>query len=315
MLVRGHPFDLLSGIGRSTGAFVEEADYVQAVKYARAESVEEAVSLLQDGGAGARPLAGGTDVIVQARERTRDIDLFVDIKHISEVVAIEHGGDGSLTIGAATPCYEIYGDDSIAENFPILVDSTSLIGGTAIQGRASLGGNLCNSSPAADGIPSLVVLEAQVEIAGPNGRRTVAVEDFCTGPGQNVLGSGEFVVKLHFPAPAEGSGARFLRFIPRNEMDIAVANAATQLRLDRDGNVSWARVSVGAVAPTPLLVADAAAAIVGQPLSEETIAAAAAASSAAATPITDMRGNIRQRVHLAGVLTERTIRQAAERAA
>lgn len=288
---------------------------MQAVKYARAESVEEAVSLLQDGGDGARPLAGGTDVIVQARERTRDIDLFVDIKHIPEVVNISHGDDGGLTIGAATPCYQIYGDESIAENFPILVDSTSLIGGTAIQGRASLGGNLCNSSPAADGIPSLIVLEAQVEIAGPNGRRTVAVEDFCTGPGQNVLADGEFVVKLHFPPPAEGSGARFLRFIPRNEMDIAVANAATQLRLDGDGNVTWARVAVGAVAPIPLLVSGAADAIVGQALSEETIAAAAAASSAAANPITDMRGSIRQRVHLAGVLTERTIRQAAERAA
>ena len=288
---------------------------MQAVKYARAGSVEEAVSLLQDGGDGARPLAGGTDVIVQARERTRDIDLFVDIKHIPEVVGISHGDDGSLTIGAATPCYQIYGDETIAANFPILVDSTSLIGGTAIQGRASLGGNLCNSSPAADGIPSLIVLEAQVEIAGPNGRRTVAVEDFCTAPGRNVLESGEFAVSLHFPAPAEGSGARFLRFIPRNEMDIAVTNAATQLRLDGDGNVTWARVSVGAVAPTPLLVSEAADAIVGQPLSEETIAAAAAASSAAANPITDMRGSIRQRVHLAGVLTERTIRQAAERAA
>ena len=288
---------------------------MQAVKYARAESVEEAVSLLQDGGDGARPLAGGTDVIVQARERTRDIDLFVDIKHIPEVVAIEHNGDGSLTIGAATPCYEIYGDESISERFPILVDSTSLIGGTAIQGRASLGGNLCNSSPAADGIPSLIVLEAEVVIAGPNGRRTVAVEDFCTAPGRNVLADGEFVVKLNFPAPAEGSGARFLRFIPRNEMDIAVVNAATQLRLDGDGSVTWARVAVGAVAPTPLLVADAASALVGQPLSEDSIAAAAAASSAAANPITDMRGSIRQRVHLAGVLTERTIRQAAERAA
>ena len=293
----------------------EEAEFVQAVKYARAGSVEEAVSLLQDGGDTARPLAGGTDVIVQARERTRDIDLFVDIKHIPELISIEYSADSGLTIGAATPCYQIYGDSTISELYPALVDSTTLIGGTAIQGRASLGGNLCNSSPAADGIPSLIVLEAQVEIAGPNGRRTVAVEDFCTSPGRNVLGDGEFVVKLHFPAPAEGSGARFLRFIPRNEMDIAVANAATQVRLAADGTVTWARVSVGAIAPTPLLVSDAADALVGQPLSEETIAAAAAASSAVANPITDMRGSIRQRVHLAGVLTERTIRQAAERAA
>ncbi len=288
---------------------------MQAVKYARAESVEEAVRLLQEGGEGARPLAGGTDVIVQARERTRDIDLFVDIKHIPELIGIDYSDDSGLTIGAATPCYQIYGDATVQEKYPILVDSTSLIGGTAIQGRASLGGNLCNSSPAADGIPSLIVLEGQVEIAGPNGRRTVPVEDFCTSPGRNVLASGEFVVSMSFPAPAAGSGARFLRFIPRNEMDIAVTNAATQLRLNGDGSVAWARVSIGAVAPTPLLVSDAAEALVGRPLSEDSIAAAAAASRDAANPIDDMRGSIRQRVHLAGVLTERTIRQAAERAA
>lgn len=288
---------------------------MQAVKYARAHSVEEAISLLQEGGADARPLAGGTDVIVQARERTRKISLFVDIKHIPELIGIEYSDADGLTIGAATPCYQLYNDDNVAERYPALVDSASLIGGTAIQGRASLGGNLCNSSPAADGIPSLIVLEGQVHIAGPNGSRSVAVEDFCTAPGRNVLGDGEFVTKLSFPAPADGSGARFLRFIPRNEMDIAVTNAATQLRLDADGNVNWARVSLGAVAPTPLLVAAAADALVGQPLSEESIAAAADASRAAAKPIDDMRGSIRQRVHLAGVLTERTIRQAAERAA
>ena len=288
---------------------------MQAVKYARAESVEEAVNLLQAGGDGARPLAGGTDVIVQARERTRDIDLFVDIKHIPELIGIEYSDAAGLTIGAATPCHQIYGDAVVQERYPILVDSTSLIGGTAIQGRASLGGNLCNSSPAADAIPSLIVLEGQVQIAGPSGRRAVAVEDFCTAPGRNVLERGEFVVSLSFPAPADGSGARFLRFIPRNEMDIAVTNAATQLRFNGDGSVAWARVSVGAVAPTPLLVSDAADALVGRPLSEDSIAAAAAASRSAANPIDDMRGSIRQRVHLAGVLTERTIRQAAERAA
>ena len=287
---------------------------MQAVKYVRAASVDEASRLLQEGGQGARVLAGGTDVIVQARERTRDIDLFVDIKHIPETMSIAYDASDGLTIGAAAPCYEIYGSETVRDLYPSLVDSTSLIGGTAIQGRASLGGNLCNSSPAADGIPTLIVLEATVEIAGPNGRRSVPVEDFCTAPGRNVLGDGEFVVSLRFPPPAAGSGARFLRFIPRNEMDIAVTNAATQLRIE-NGSVAWARVAIGAVAPTPLLVADAAAALVGQPLSEATIEAAAAASRAAASPIDDMRGSIRQRRHLAGVLTERTIRQAAERAA
>ena len=286
---------------------------MQAVKYARASSVDDAIRLIQEGGDGARVLAGGTDVIVQARERTRNVDLFVDIKHLDEAMALSYDPSDGLTIGAATPCYRIYGDDTVRELYPALVDSCSLIGGTAIQGRASLGGNLCNSSPAADGIPSLIVLGAQVEIAGPNGRRTVAVEDFCTAPGRNVLGDGEFAVALHFPPPAEGSGARFLRFIPRNEMDIAVTNAATSLTI-ADGVVTDARVAIGAVAPTPLLVADAAAALIGQALSDDTIEAAAAASRAAANPIDDMRGSIRQRRHLAGVLTERTIRDAAERA-
>ena len=292
---------------------VEEASNVQAVKYARAATVEEASDLLRGGG-DAVILAGGTDVIVQARERVRNIDLFVDIKHIPETMELSYDRADGLTVGAATPCHQIYGDEAVRELYPALVDSTTLIGGTAIQGRASLGGNLCNSSPAADTIPTLIVLEAQVEIAGPGGRRSVAVEDFCTGPGRNVLDEGEFVVSLRFPPPAENSGARFIRFIPRNEMDIAVANAATQLRFE-GGSVAWARVAIGAVAPTPLLVAEAGEALVGRPLSDESIAAAAAASRAAASPIDDMRGSIRQRVHLAGVLTERTIRQAAERAA
>ena len=286
---------------------------MQAVKYARAASIDEAARLLLEGG-DAVVLAGGTDVIVQARERVRNIDLFVDIKQIPEVMELSYNAADGLTVGAATPCYQIYGDEQVRTLYPALVDSATLIGGTAIQGRASLGGNLCNSSPAADTIPTLIVLEATVEIAGPNGRRSVPVEEFCTGPGRNVLEKGELVVALRFPPPAENSGARFLRFIPRNEMDIAVTNAATQLRFD-NGSVAWARVSIGAVAPTPLLVADAAEALVGKPLSDETIAAAAAAARAAANPITDMRGSIRQRVHLAGVLAERTIRQAAERAA
>ena len=286
---------------------------MQAVKYARAGSVDDAVQMLQEHGAGARVLAGGTDVIVQARERTRDIDVFVDIKHISDVMQLSFDADAGLTIGAATPCYQIYNDATVQEQYPALVDSTSLIGGTAIQGRASLGGNLCNSSPAADGIPTLIVHETTVRIAGPGGTREVPVEGFCTGPGQNVLEAGEFVVSLQLPAPRANSGAHFLRFIPRNEMDIAVVNSATQLQFDGD-SVSWARVALGATAPTPLLVPDAAAALVGQPLSDDTIAAAAAAAKEAASPIDDMRGSIKQRKHLASVLTERTIRGAAERA-
>jgi carbon-monoxide dehydrogenase medium subunit len=286
---------------------------MQKVKYARANSVDEAISLLDKGGITARPLAGGTDIIVQARERRRKVELFVDIKPIPETQEIAYDAKEGLTIGAATPAYRIYNDETVKKLYPALVDAVHVIGGTAIQGRASLGGNLCNSGPAADSVPAMIVLEGVAEVAGPKGRRTVRIEDFNTGPGQNVLQTGEFVVSIHFPPPAPNSGASWDRFIPRNEMDIAVVNAGVQLRFE-GGNVSWAKVAIGAVAPTALVVPEAAAALVGKPLSDQTIAAAGEAAKAASKPIDDMRGSIRQRKHLVDVYVQRMIRKAAERA-
>ena len=286
---------------------------MQDLRYARASSVVDAVRLLTDGGPTGRILAGGTDVIVQARERTREISLFVDVKHVPEAMEIHSTNGAGLSIGAATPCYRIYNDADVQRDYPALVDATSLIGGKAIQGRASLGGNLCNSSPAADGVPPLIALGATAVIAGPSGERRVPVEEFTTGPGQNVLDIGELVVSLEVPAPQPSSGVRFLRFIPRNEMDIAVVNVASALSFDGD-TVTKARIVVGAAAPTTILVEEAAQALVGQPLSDETIANAAAAARAAVRPIDDMRGSIKQRRHLAGVLTKRTLQDAARRA-
>ncbi|MEE8422372.1 MAG: xanthine dehydrogenase family protein subunit M [Dehalococcoidia bacterium] len=286
---------------------------MQALKYTRASSIDEAIQLLRDGGPTARVLAGGTDVIVAARERRLDVDLFIDVKHVPETMALTFDAADGLTVGAAVPCYRIYEHEAVREHYPALIDATTVIGGRAIQGRASLGGNLCNSSPAADSIPAMIVLSASANIVGPSGERSVSVAQFCTGPGQNVLEAGEFVVSIHFPPPAPSSGAAWQRFIPRNEMDIAVANAATQLQFDGDA-VASARISIGAVAPTPLFVEEAGAALAGGPLTVESIAAAAAAARAAASPIDDMRGSIKQRRHLVGVLTERTIRDSASRA-
>ncbi len=286
---------------------------MQALKVVRPTTIQEAIEHLNNGGDSARPLAGGTDVIVLARMRRQKIDLLVDIKQIPELMAIEWKPGSGLMIGAATPCYQIYGDANIREQYPAIIDSASLIGGTGIQGRASFGGNLCNSSPSADAIPTQIVLEATANIIGPNGERSVPVEDFCTGPGLNVLQQGEFLVSLSFPEPEPGSGARFLRFIPRNEMDIAVCNVASAVKMDGD-TVRWARISLGAVAPTPLLVQSAADALIGNALTDETIAAAAEAAKAAASPIDDMRGSIKQRKHLSAVLTTRTLKQAAARA-
>jgi carbon-monoxide dehydrogenase medium subunit len=288
---------------------------MQARDYVAPATVDEAVSVLASKGGSARPLAGGTDIIIMVRENRRPVETFVDVKKIPELLDVTLRPDGSLRVGAAATCVRLYRDAEIRRRFPAIIDSAELIGGMQIQSRASFGGNLCNSSPAADSIPTMIALSATAEIAGPNGRRSVPVASFCTGPGQNVLQAGEILVAIEFPAPPAHSGAAFERFIPRNEMDIAVTNAAASVVLSADGaRFESGLVSIGAVAPTPLLVAAAGAALAGQPVNEETIGRAADAARAAARPITDMRGSVAQRRHLAGVLTANVIRTAVERA-
>lgn len=288
---------------------------MRAIQYAAPESIREAAALLGEFGARARVLAGGTDLIVQAREYVREIDLMVDGKQIPELMDLSFHPEKGLTLGAAVPCYRIYGDPAVVRHYPGLIDAVSLIGGTAIQGRASVGGNLCNSGPAADSIPPLIVLSATARIAGPGGERSVPVEEFCTGPGRNVLQNNEFLVSLQLPPPRPHSGARYLRFIPRNEMDIAEVGAGASVVLNAAGDrFESARIALGAVAPTPLFVADAGNALAGQPVTDEAIAEAAAIAQAAARPITDMRGTAEHRRHLVGVLTRRALRGAVERA-
>lgn len=288
---------------------------MHAFDYIAAQTVDEATWLLAAKGAQARVLAGGTDLIVQLREGRRRLELVVDIKKIPDVNVLSYSPSTGLQIGSAVPCHKIYGDATIANAYPGLMDAFTLVGGTQIQGRASVGGNLCNSSPAADTIPTLIAHSATCIIAGPNGRRELPVEQFCTAPGRNVLADGEFLVALRFPAPARNSGGRYLRFIPRNEMDIAVVGVGTSITLGDDrSTVTAARIALGAVAATPLFAEAAGAALVGKPLSDTTIAAAAEAAQAIARPISDMRGTIEQRRHLVGVLTRRTIQGAVARA-
>lgn len=288
---------------------------MQAFEYAIPQTVDEAVSLLASKGDQARVLAGGTDLIVQLREGRRRLDVVVDVKKIAETNELSYDPTTGLRLGAAVPCHRIYGNAAIAQAYPGLMDAFTLVGGIQIQGRASVGGNLCNSSPAADTIPTLIVHHATCVIAGPNGRREVPVEQFCTAPGRNVLERGEFLVALRIPAPPRNFGAHYQRFIPRNEMDIAVVGVGSAVVLGNDRNtVTAARIALGAVAPTPLLAEAAAAALVGKPISEATINAAAEAARAIARPISDMRGTVEQRRHLVGVLTRRTLQGAIARA-
>ena len=288
---------------------------MQDFEYISARTVDEAVSLLAEKGKQARVLAGGTDILVQLRSGRRRIERLVDIKEIPEVNELSYGTQAGLVLGSAVPCYRIYQDETVSDVYPGLIDAAAMIGGIQIQGRASVGGNLCNAAPSADCIPSLVVLGATCLIAGPNGTRDVRVEDFCTAPSQSVLEDGEILVSLRMPPPVDHSGAHYLRFIPRNEMDIAVAGVGSSVVLDGDGkSVVSARISLASVAPTPLFVKEAGAALEGKEISDDAIEAAAEAAMAAARPINDMRGTIQQRRHLVGVLTRRTLRVAIERA-
>lgn len=288
---------------------------MQPFRYIRAQNAEHAATLLQQQNGRARILAGGTDLIVALRERRLEADLVIDIKGIPEVDDVTFDAHDGLRIGAAAPCYRIYRHADVVRHYPGIIDAASLIGGVQIQGRASLGGNLCNASPAADSIPALIVHSAICDIALPQTRRRVPVEEFCVAPGKTVLGRGEFLASLHLPPPPPGFGAAYLRFIPRNEMDIAVVGVGASVQLDADRrHIVAARIALGAVAPTPLFVPEAGAALLGAVADEAAFVRAAEIAQAAARPITDMRGTAEFRRHLVGVLTRRALAQAVERA-
>jgi carbon-monoxide dehydrogenase medium subunit len=287
---------------------------VQAFEYVAAKSISEAIDLLSERGDQARILSGGTDLIVQVREKRRSLELMVDVKQIPEVNEISYSSADGLVLGASTPCYKIYNDPDIKSAYPGLIDAVSIIGGIQVQGRASVGGNLCNASPAADSTPALIVLDATCVIAGPSGTREVAAKDFCTAPGQTAMEHGEFLTSIKIPTPDKNSSSFYLRFIPRNEMDIAVVGAGASVVLD-ESHTSFvsAHVALGAVAPTPLYAEEASNLLSGQEISDEIINQAAEAAQAIARPISDMRGTANQRKHLVGVLTRRALNGAVNR--
>ncbi|MBX7213879.1 MAG: xanthine dehydrogenase family protein subunit M [Thermoflexales bacterium] len=284
---------------------------MQTFSYRSVSTVEEALAALAS--PTARALGGGTDLIPMVREGRRQADLVVDVKGIPELGRLEIDAQGNLTIGAAVALHRVYGHPEVARRWPGLVDAASLIGGTAVQGRATLGGNLCTASPAGDSIPALIVHGATLIVAGPAGRRSIPVAAFCIGPGRTVLGPGELLIAIQVPAPRPRSGAAYLRFIPRNEMDIAVASSGVALQLDAEGHIAAIDVALGAVGPTPIVVADAAALALGQAPSAEMAAKLGAAATAAARPIDDVRGTAAHRKRLVDVLTRRAFMAALHR--
>lgn len=275
-------------------------------------SIEDAVALLA-ADANARVLSGGTDLLVRLRLGHIAPSAIVDIKKIEGMRAITRE-DGGFRIGAAVSGAEMSEDADLCAAWPGVVEATDLIGSTQIQGRATAVGNLCNAGPAADSVPALVAARATVRIAGPSGTRDVPVEDIPTAPGKTSLATGEFVTSLFLPAPSASGGDCYLRFIPRTEMDIAVVGCGVSLDVDSSGTITQAYVALGAVAPTVLLVQEAAKAIIGTQLDETALDALAAAASAAANPIDDKRGTIEFRKEVSGVLAQRAAKIAYSRA-
>ena len=281
--------------------------------YLAPTTVEEAVGALAST-LDSRVFAGATDLIPQIRSGRPEPGLLVDLKRIDRLTAVTEGA-ASWTIGAAAPTSSLTEDVAFSTQFPGLSEAAGLIGSDQIQNRSSLGGNLCNASPAADSVPALVVNQARAIIATAGGTRTITVDQVATAPGRTSLEPGEFIVEFEVDKPPARTGDAYLRMTPRTEMDIAVVGAGARITLDADGNCTEARIALGAVAPTVRRVTDAEAALVGHPITDDTLAAVAAAASAACDPIDDKRGTIAYRKQVAGVLAKRAVKLAAERAA
>jgi aerobic carbon-monoxide dehydrogenase medium subunit len=283
------------------------------VRYIAPGTLDEAVGAFAAAGSAARILAGGTDLLVQMRAGLVRPGLIVDIKKIAEMTTIEETADGGFRLGAAVSGAVLSEHPRFGKVWPGVLEAVNLIGSKQVQGRASAGGNLCNGSPAGDSVPAMIAAGAVVTVQGPNGRRQMKVEEVPAGPGRTNLKPGEILVSFTLPSRLKGSGDAYLRMIPRTEMDIAVVGLGVSLTL-KGGVCAAARVGLGAVAPTVLLVEPAAKALVGSRLDDAALEAAAAACRAACRPIDDKRGTIAYRIKTAGVLLKRTAKIAAERA-
>jgi carbon-monoxide dehydrogenase medium subunit len=283
------------------------------MRYEAPETLEAAIALLRSEPGEARVLAGGTDLLVQLKTDLIEPQLVVDIKKIRELREVRREAEG-YRIGAAVTGAELKEHPELKAVWPGVIEAANLIGSTQIQGRATLGGNLCNGSPAADSVPALIAAGATVTVAGPNGRRNVPVEDIVLGPRKLSIARDEIVVSFLLPPRPPRAADAYLRFIPRTEMDIAVVGAGVNLTLGEDGRVTAARVGLGAVAARPLLVPAAAEALIGSALEEAALAKFEEAVRAACHPIDDKRGTREFRIKVAGVMARRAAQKAYERA-
>lgn len=283
------------------------------MRFEQPKTAEAASALLASTQGLAKVLSGGTDLLIHMRNGNIKPELVLDVKAIAEMntIAVENGG---YRFGAAVSCMQLLENEAFAKTWPGVIDGANLVGSIQVRGRATVAGNLCNASPAADTVPAMIAAGAIASVVGPAGRREVPVEQIPAGPGKTTLAKGELIVSFFLPKRPAHSGDAYLRFTPRSEMDIAVVGVGLNLTIDDTGVCTAARVSLGAVAERALLVPEAAAALIGTKVDEAALAKLAAAASAAARPIDDKRGTKEFRIKIAGVLARRAAEKALARA-
>ena len=281
-------------------------------QYLAAKTIDEAVQAHNQANGSARFLAGGTDLLVQIKSGIKKPNLVIDVKKIVELNNIEEISENEFIVGASVSGANLNRNKKFASLWPGVIEAFRLIGSEQIQGRASLGGNLCNGSPAGDSVPALIAAGCTAIIAGPDGKKELPIEEFHTGPGKTVLKNGEMLVSLKFPKRESNSSDAYLRMTPRTEMDIAVVGCGVNLTLDNDICTS-VRVSLGAVAPTPLLIKEASDIMVGTNLNSQVLEKVAKICMESCNPINDKRGTIEYRIKVAGVLFKRATLIAIDR--
>jgi CO/xanthine dehydrogenase FAD-binding subunit len=281
-------------------------------QYLAAKTIDEAVDAHAKANGSARFLAGGTDLLVQIKSGIRKPNLVIDIKKIVELNSIKEISENEFVVGASVSGANLNRNPKFAKLWPGVLEAFRLIGSEQIQGRASLGGNLCNGSPAGDSVPALIAAGCKAVIAGPGERKEIPIENFHLGPGKTILENGQMLVALKFPKRNNNSADAYLRMTPRTEMDIAVVGCGVNISIE-NGVCTNARVSLGAVAPKPLLINEATDIMVGSSLDEETLEKVSKICRDSCNPIDDKRGTIDYRTKVAGVLFKRATLLAADR--
>ncbi|HKI99711.1 MAG TPA: xanthine dehydrogenase family protein subunit M [bacterium] len=283
---------------------------MQNLTYHAPGTVAEAVALMRADPAHSRYLAGGTDLYLALEHRLPDVHTVIDLKQIPELDGIGVGPGTAWRIGALTRMADIEHHPDLRARFPALCAAAAVVGGPPVRNRATLGGNLCNASPAADTATPLLALAATVSVADGDSEHSLPLAELARGPRETTLAPGAIVTAIGLPAPAPRSGNAFAR-LTRSAMDIALVNAAAAVVLDEDGRAESVTVALGAVGPTVILVSELDAALAGKPLDDEALDEVRAQAEAAARPIDDVRASAGYRAEMAGVLAARAVRDAA----